>query len=588
MRKTLIAAAVIAAGAYGAYYYSQQTQSDTAELLAQVPADTVFFSGQFNPINIVDYFKATSMMTEAQLKQVRDDLQSQLENEFDVNGEDSPGLRFVVQLVDEFLAAMLEQERFSELTGLSENARTLMYHVGAMPVLRWQLDDAAGFAAMLDRAEQKSGYSHTMRDVDGVAVRAYRIGDSEEYAEVLVRAEQQWATIVINSHIADATHLPEALALVKPALSLADTGYVEAVSKRYDLRPDGVAFVDSKRLVELFTQPQSSRLGQAIQAQLDAEELAAMATWQTPECAADLDRIATAFPGLYSDMEYQLDGTDSFELSTRSVIAIADPKALELATGLQGFIPALARVGDDDRVMMSFGLGSDIGRLGVSVSNIWSSIANVDFSCADLQQLQAEMKTTNPAAMLGALALGNGVQGAAVAVNEIDAERLSKGDFSNFDALMSISSDDVEALYSVLQASFPPLANQPLPAVGDAVSLRDVVAATLGEPLDLFLQRGESTLALYFGAIAAEQANQVVAEPMANNGLFAVNVHYAKLFEFMLAEAMLSGEPIDPAMEGFAEMNMRARIGMAFSQYGMEIDYTIESAAPVAQSTASQ
>ena len=62
MKKTLIAVAVIAAGAAGYYFkFGPGAGGQDSAVLEYVPADTVLLSAQFKPINMADYLASLGL-----------------------------------------------------------------------------------------------------------------------------------------------------------------------------------------------------------------------------------------------------------------------------------------------------------------------------------------------------------------------------------------------------------------------------------------------------------------------------------------------------------------------------------------------
>ena len=154
MNKMLIAAAVVAVGA-GGYWYSQQSAplstSDNA-VLSYVPADTPLFSAQLTPFPIKSYINS---LPEA-YRQYPVDVLDELEQ------EDDPRAQFFVSLMKSYMASMKDGETFIKTFGFAADIRSYFYTLGAMPVLKIEVENADAVWALLDKAEAESGLMHIL------------------------------------------------------------------------------------------------------------------------------------------------------------------------------------------------------------------------------------------------------------------------------------------------------------------------------------------------------------------------------------------------------------------------------------------
>ena len=112
MRKTLIAAAVIAAGAIG-YYAINKSSTVTLSELDYVPADTVLFSGQFTALDLVSYLKSLGL-SPAQLN--NDEMQHAMAT---LSAESSPAVKFGIALFQDYMNILSTPDDFVKNTGLA-------------------------------------------------------------------------------------------------------------------------------------------------------------------------------------------------------------------------------------------------------------------------------------------------------------------------------------------------------------------------------------------------------------------------------------------------------------------------------------
>src|SRR5690606_236717 len=122
------------------------------------------------------------------------------------------GLVFALSLYGQLLDALAQPEKFTELTGASDQARSLAYMVGAAPVLRISVSDESKFLAMFERAEQASGYSGTEESIEGATVYRYQLfadADDEIAIDLLMRVADGWATLTVDAASLDKANLTQ-------------------------------------------------------------------------------------------------------------------------------------------------------------------------------------------------------------------------------------------------------------------------------------------------------------------------------------------------------------------------------------------
>jgi len=578
MRTTLIAAAIIAAGAGGYYAYTNMQSSSTVSMaeLAYVPADTALFSAQLKPIDLPTYLATTAFMTPDMVASAKADIDSLLIDAID--GE-SNGLVFALSLYGEFLDALAQPENFTELTGASDQVRSLAYLVGAAPVLRLSISDESKFLALFERAEQTSGYSAKVETVEGATVYRYELfhdTDEDVAIDLLMLVADGWATVTVDAPSLDPATLGQRLALTKPAKSLQYSGYINDVVKKYELRTDGVGYLRTDIIVNAFVDPQSNQLGLDLRAISAGELDTSVAEWQTSECRTDMSAIANLWPGLFFDAAIDQSKAGMTSVSSKVLIPTHHQPTLQRLQGLRGFIPS-AISSNLAGVMGYFGLGTDVGRLAPNLSQMWVSMTNAKFSCAPLVAAQESLKANNPMAALAVTQMFSGLTGVAVRVVNFDLAGLESGTGDALNMTFSLTGDDIQTLYATLQSFDPNFAALELPSVGETITLS---GDDLGLPVDAKLHRGQNTLALGVSAASDATAKAVAAEKMSKNGFLVMGFNYGKLFEALGPVMAMEGEPMTPEIEALMNSDMQLQFGMDFNKHGFVIDYSMTIAKP--------
>ncbi|MFN3709136.1 MAG: hypothetical protein ACK4S8_01070 [Alishewanella aestuarii] len=562
MRKTLIAAAVVAAGAAGYYFLSKQDSQAFHAELAYVPADTVLFSGQFKALDMVSYL-ATVGITPDYLK--GEDLQQGLA----VLQQQAPAAgQFALALFEGFINALGSPEQFERETGIANASRSLFYLVGAAPVIRLELANEQAFLSFLDNLGQRSGLSYQDASLNGHSFRRYRTDDAPEGFELLVSTERGWATIALHHHALSDSHRLQSLALEQPAKNLANSGKLENYVKQYQLKTDGLGFFSTEQLALALTTTDGNQLARDLQLTFNGEVPEALQSWQTPACRTDMQMLAQTWPGMVMDSELVTQANGQFHIRSKMLLPTSSKVALEGLQGLQGFIPA-ALNGKVHSSMFYLALGTEISQLTPSVSKIWAGMTDLAVSCEPLVAVQEQMKAQNPLMMLAMAGMAaNGLQGFSVTINGFSLDPAT-GQPNQADALVTVSADNPQTLAANAIAMAPMLAGIQLPAAGEEISVSEVFppAAMLG--LDLRLKASANHLMLYVGDKAKAQATQLASEKLTKNGIMAVGADYKQFFSALSDAAAMSGQPVPDELKRMMDSNMQLGFGFGIEQHGI-------------------
>ncbi len=573
MRKTLIAAAVVAAGAF--VYYKLTAANDVAiPELDYVPADTMLFSGQFKPVDMADYLSSMGFgpqyYANPEFEQVLQELAG--------SADSSPEARFLVSLLRNYLDVLTPGQDFSAKSGFKAKMRTLIYMVGLSPVSRMEVADADAFFGMFDRAEQDSGFSHQQVNSADVSYRRYRFQKDDISIDLLVTVKEGWATLALTSDKLASANVSELLAVTKPAKSLNTENTLGRIAAKYNLSRDALGFVSFTELARTLTTTDGNRLARDLNGLFAAELEPVLAAWRTKDCQQDVGSIAANWPGVFFDSELDYSTPGRTHIVSDMLLASENKPVLTALSSLRGYLPPHLQHNDLSS-MFHVGLGIDPVQLSAAVGKVWSNMTEPAYSCQPLAELQQNLKQSNPVAMLAMAGMANGVQGMSVTVNglTLDAANMMP---TEADALVTLSVANVRSFIEGLAVLTPALAGVQLPATGVEVDITDIVpdAAMFGVAAKLKLS--DDHLLLYSGAKAKQQADAVANSKLAKNGLFSMGLDYAAFFNTLIKTMESSGAEVPENIRGLQDMNMKLALTVDITEQGILTNTKMELAAP--------
>ncbi|MDO6514228.1 hypothetical protein [Neptuniibacter sp. 2_MG-2023] len=575
MRKVIIAGAVIAAGAVG-YMVNQQGESDSSEYspLAYVPADSVIFSGQLESFPLKDYLNST-MFPQAKIP---DDLLEELDDGTD------PKERFFASLVKSYFEAAHSVESFQKTFGLPDQIKTFVYAVGFMPVVRYQVTDEQGLWAVLDKAEQESGFKHEARTLNKLAYRAYSFENNAEGEkfEVLVAYENGWATWTINTHVNTESDVELALAQTKPAASLQDAGILEDIQTKHGFINATLSYLDHKGLVTAFTTADGNRLASMLTKAMEMEGKGTdLDRVRTAECQAEMGAMAANWPrtvaGIRSHDDLKITSERSY-MKAALVVESNNKVVLDALTSMQGFIPSYL----SEAQVFGMGLGLDANKLGPALSSIWSNMLEPSYKCEPLLEMQADIQQANPAALGMFTGMAQGVKGVAVGVQDFSISMDSSSPkLNSLDGIVSLSAEDPAVLFNMAKAFVPQLAQLQLPTDGSPVDLSTIMPLPTEVDIKPMLALKGKHLVVYNGEKGKAIADQLAGETVESNGLLSFSVDYKKMFEPILPILEMAGDPeVTEQLDVLKNMDMRVKMDINLNEQGILIESEADIKAP--------
>jgi hypothetical protein len=571
MRKTLIAVAVIAAGALAYYQFGPGMASapDVAGL-DYVPADTALFSAQVTPIDLGSYLSSLGMgpqYYDANMQKMFADMAAE---------STEPQHKFGLALIQTYMNALANPAALSANTGIKAQMRSLAYMVGLSPVLRMELGDEAAFWRLFDDAEKSSGFSHVAQQINSVKYRQYRFSHEELSMDLLVSVQDGWATIALTSEKFDKQHLAIMMLAEKPEQNLANTSVIKDFQQKYQLEKGAYGYLSTPQFTKFLTSKDGNRLAKDIEAVFGAQTNVALAAWRNPACEADVAAISASWPGMFIDNKFDLSNSALLKVSGRMLIPTENQETVKLLSALRGFLPAHTSAVHSSG-LFSTAIGLDVAQLAPTLGKLWSGLTEPAYTCQPLAEMQTQMKQSNPLAMVAMAGMASGLQGLSVTINDAELD-LSTSNLKSADALFTISAENARTFFEGLKALYPPLASVALPAAGEVLDLATLIPEVAMLGIQPKLALSDSHLLVYVGPTATAQSEAVAKETLTKNGLLSFGMDYGRFFKTMESAMKASGTEVPADFQQFSNSNMKMTLKMDINQQGFVINSDMEMA----------
>lgn len=361
------------------------------------------------------------------------------------------------------------------------SAKSAVYGLGLVPVVRVSLGDPEAFQALVARMEKASGETLPPVALPGVAA-GWRIVFPEAPLEGVVAIADSHLVLTLAPAGDDAA-LRILLGLDRPQRSIADSGALQALNRREGFTAWGSGFVDTARLFAQFRTP-ATPLESAFLTALEMEKPMLPAS-----CDADVARVAQAVPRLvagYTRMDVQ-------QMETLIRIETSPDLAKQLLT-LRAPMPGLAGAKD---ALGTLGLALKVSALP-ALGNQWGSATTAaPWTCPALEWMneaaaQARTGLNNPALY----AAGPVVNSLLVALDRFSFD-LATQQPSDLVARLVIGSDNPASLIATARSFVPQLAGLTLePGAPPQVVPAELLMDTINQPMFVAMDKGALALAI--------------------------------------------------------------------------------------------
>lgn len=571
MRKTLIAVAVIAAGAL-AYYKFGPGVTSVPELagLEYVPADTALLSAQVTPIDLGSYLTSLGMgpqYYDANMQQEFADMAAEATE---------PQQKFGLALIQTYMKALADPAALSTNTGIKAQMRSLAYMVGLSPVLRIELGDEAAFWRLFDDAENSSGFSHVAQQINTVKYRQYRFSHEEMTLDLLVSVQNGWATLAVSSEKFDPQHLAVVMQAEKPEQNLANTSIIKDLQQKYQLEKGAYGYLSTAQFSKFLTSKDGNRLAKDVEAVFGSQLNVVLADWRNAACEADVATISANWPGMFIDNKFEVADGKHLKVSGRMLIPTENQDTVKLLAALRGFLPGHTQT-FDNAGMFSAAIGLDVAQLAPTLGKLWTGLTEPAYSCQPLAEMQMQMKQSNPLAAVAMAGMASGLHGVSVTINDAELD-MNTSNLKDADALVTVSADNARTFFEGIKAFYPPLAAVTLPAAGEELDLASVIPEVAVLGLQPKLALADSHLLLYVGPKATSQSAMVAKESLTKNGLMSFGMDYGRFFKTMEEAMAASGTEVPANFHQLSGSNMKLLLKMDVNQHGLLISTDMEMA----------
>jgi hypothetical protein len=342
-------------------------------LLAHVPADTPYLGGNLAPLpgEIVDaQFQRFAPVT-AEAQNVLNDIKADLAGRTaDSEAADRLALAVLSELDGKLNRAGLES------LGFDFTANHVVYGMGAFPVVRMGLADAATLSATIERVLANAGITADPQSFRDTAYWRVALDEDDEVPVALYAAVlPTHLALAVFPQAAEADFLPAFLGLDLPAASDA-AERLAAINADHGFTPYGTFAIDLHRLANEFIDMESvtvRALGAA-----GATELAGM----DDACAAEIHRIIDRLPGVTA-------GLSELETDVAAYRVVLDmPQSLStrlraLTAGIPGLGHAADRIAD-------FTFGIKVGAARDFLREEAQGVIDQPFQCERLAELNTQ------------------------------------------------------------------------------------------------------------------------------------------------------------------------------------------------------
>lgn len=502
------------------------SKADRDHPLAFAPADSAFLLANIDPVPdaALDAWWKNAGQMMSLYDRLFDDALADIEA-----GDDDAAAVAVARALREELRGKFNRAGWESL-GFTAAARSAVYGIGLVPVVRMELGDPDAFRAFVGRVEARAGAK--MPETEAAGQKYWTISGGDAKAGLLLAIQGRHLLLTVAPAAPSEGLVKQLLGIERPASDALSAGTLEAFNEERGWLPYGSGYLDSVRIAAALT----SGFGPVEQEFLRALGIDPSSIASTPECKAEFGALAAAVPRLsfgYAALEPKT-------MDMRYVIETAPEHGKGLA-GLAADVPGLDGRGDG---MLDFGFGLDLDAFAGFVNLRAGKVAESPFRCAaladlndDIAKMNAEL--ANPAVFMA---------GAAVSGLNLTLSKLELPDAGTpvLAGKIAISSDNPASLLSMAGGFVPQLASLDLQPGAAPVALPAGLLPPDAPPAHVALS--DRALAISIGA--GEEAG-LAAFAGASPGKPAPLLHYGVdsrgLVLFMDAMATASEAQLEAA-----------------------------------------
>lgn len=497
MTKSLVtrtAAATLALACVLAFSACSKKGDEPASPLHYIPADTpyVFANAEPLPSAISDeWMKSLEPVTgmyEHMLAQAATDLEAEEPGSLPAR---------VLSALSQELKGKLNRAGIEGL-GLSTQARSAIYGVGLVPVMRLELKDSAAFEGFVARIEQKVGEKLPRASIDGKEYWRVLVPD----APLVIAAALLDGDLVLTVTHATASEdlLRRLLGLSLPERSLAHEDALAKLNSQWGFSPYGSGYIDTLRVLDAVFDQNSG---------IEKEFLTALELKHAPPTSAE---CRTEFRAIAARMPRFVAGYTQFDRGAQKMRAVLELEPT-LAQALGKIAAPVPGLGAPTSGAMSFGFGLDLDQLSRFIGAQAAAVAAAPYRCEALLPLNqafadVQQQLANPM-LFAVAAMFKGVN------LELSGFSFPAGGMPEISGRLAIASDNPASLIAMAKGNVPQLAGLELEVGKEPIPLPAELAPPGTPPLHL--AASDKALGIALGA-GAESGLKAFIEAPAGSG----------------------------------------------------------------------
>lgn len=551
MKHGILYIAIAAALGAGAYYAVQQQDADTAGTLTYVPADTMVFMGDLEPAS----WKETVSPLQARFSQLFAGGATtsvheieQLQNEINANPNDwNDGLRVIIGLYAEYVTMLTKGTINPQDLGLADKSDAAFYTVGALPVLRFKLENEANFDKLIVAAETRTKAKADTAKLKEFSYKRYFFKKDKHPVAFAIAKKDGYAILTLDlGDLVPADDLSIAFGITKPIKSLKEAATLDQLASTYGFKKNSLGFINNELLVKALTRADSP-LAKLLDKVSEGESNKSLAEYRTPECQKDIENIASLWPREvfgYTTLDTKSDPIrfdSTFKIESKDVATMASLQKL------RGFIPDY---GTEDKSLFKAAIGLNVDELAPVTTELWNRATQAPLTCTALKDIQNSLKMTNPSMLAMGTAMVQGLQGFSFNLQDLKLKDTSTEmpAVDKFSFVASVSSKQPQQLWGMLSMASPELAAQiQLPADGQSVDLPIPPIVELPGKIKLGLYGQHITV--FTGDQGAKFASSLAKQPLASNGFYQLGLDYGLLADMAKFAQKQIGASVVPAAD---------------------------------------
>ncbi|MDX1517000.1 MAG: hypothetical protein R3288_09185 [Woeseiaceae bacterium] len=537
-------------------------------ILRFVPADTpyLFASGEPLPDDVLDKFEPkVDDLLQAYQVVLRELVRTMLaKNDSDMDADE---IQRVSAVVDE-LVTLLSIEGLRG-AGIERDSAVAFYGNGLLPVLRFELSDAARFEAAIARIEEAAGEKLELATVDGHSYRV--VGDDEGKLAIATIDNNAIFTFIPANFDEAATK--SLLGLTPPAGSIADTDTLSDIAATYDYSDHYIGFIDVRRIASTFIDgPAGLDVPLLASSEFDASRISDV-------CKREIRDVVNVAPRAV----FGYDEIDTDRMSGSFVIELRP----DIATGLSSIAAEVPGLGRDAGGLLSMGVSFNLLALREFYEARLDAMETDPFECEYFADLQAGVAKGREALNQPVPPFVYGLRGFNAVVDDVTGFDLANEQPpESVDASVLLALDDAQTMLAMGAMFSPELAQLNLQPDGNPVRVELPQLAALGQVV--YAAMLEDAIAVSVGADAESRVKAVLtAASVAPPPVFSMSMDAGRYYSLIADGMMLEDDDeevrlspegraaLRDAMLAIGDLYDRMSFDIRFTDRGLEMDSVV-------------